>query len=158
MENAAMIKRKINLATLCLHPCEEIEENNADSRYRLKPMPKDEAFEKEIELGEDIYRALYATIYGLIDAFHKDNDEIAVSTYQIGIIVTGLEITGKDLDDLCSLENGKYLIQKSRPGIALAFLDYGRVRIEQVYEGKMDYINFTFPKEAEKLYVGTVSK
>ena len=86
-------------------------------------MMKKEAFEKEVAMDEDVYRALYAAMCGMIDTFHKENDEIIVSTYQTGIIVTGLEVAGKDLDDLCSLENGKYLIMKSRLGIALAFLD-----------------------------------
>ena len=158
MEKIVMLDGKINLATLCLYLCEEIEENSAYSRYRLKPMPKDEAFEKEIELGEEIYRALYETICGLIDIFRKENEEIVVSTYQTGIIVTGLEVAGKDLDDLCSLDNGKYLIQKSRLGIALAFLDHEQVTVEQICEGKMDCINFAFPKEAEKLYAGAASK
>ena len=62
-----------------------------------------------------------------------------------------------DGDDLCTLENGKYLIMKNRLGIALAFLDHEQVRIEQICEGKMDCINFAFPKEAEKLYAGMTS-
>lgn len=150
MENTVMLNGKRNLATLCLRLCEEMEEHYANSSYRLKPMPKDEAFEKEVIIGQDIHRALYAVICGLIDNFHKKNDEIVVSTYQTGILITGLEIAGKDLFDLCLIENGKYLIQKSRLGIALAFLNQEKVRVEQIYGGR-DGIGFAFPQKGRKV-------
>ena len=157
MENVVILKGKINLATLCLRLYEEMEEHYAGSSFQLKPMPKDEAFEKEIEIGEDIYRALYAAMCGMIDTFHKENDEIAVSTYQMGIAIAGLEVACKDLYDLCSIENGKYLIQRSRLGITLAFLKQEQVRIEQVYGGERNGIGFAFPKETEKLYPRSAS-
>ena len=147
MENVAILKGKINLATLCLCLCEEMEEHYADSSYQVKPMPKDEAFEKEVAIEEDAYRALRAAMCGMIDTFHKGNDEIVISTYQTGVVITGLEIAGKDLYDLCSVEDGKYLIQRSRLGIALAFLQQEQVKVEQVYGG-WDGIGFAFPKEA----------
>lgn len=130
MENVAMLNQRMNLATLCLRLCEEIEEHYADSSYKLKPMPKDEAFEKEVTVGEDIYRALYGAMCGLIDVFRKGNDKIIVSTYQMGIVIAGLEIAGKDLYDLCLVENDKYLIQRSWLGIALAFLQQEQVKVE----------------------------
>ena len=146
MENVVILIGKMNLATLCLRLCEEMEEHYAGSSFQLKPMPKDEAFEKEIEIVEDIYRALYAAMCGMIDAFHKENDEIVISTYRNGITIAGLEIEGKDLYALCSVENNKFLIQRSRLGIALAFLKQEQVKIEQVYGGERDGIGFAFPK------------
>lgn len=139
-----MLNHKMNLATLCLCLCEEMEEHYTGSSYQVKPMPKDEAFEKEVAIGEDTYRALYAAICGMIDVFSKGNDKIIVSTYQMGIVIAGLEIAGRDLYDLCSVENGKFLIQRSRLGIALAFLQQEQVKVEQVY-GEKDGIGFAFP-------------
>lgn len=147
MGKVAVLNNKMNLATLCLRLCEEMEEHYADGNYQLKPMPKDGAFEKEVEIGEDVYRALFGAMCGMIDIFSKGNDKIIVSTYQMGIVIAGLEIAGKDLYDLCSVENDKYLIQRSRLGIALAFLQQEQVKVEQVYEGR-DGIGFAFPKEA----------
>ena len=46
MENVVILIGKMNLATLCLHLCEEMEEHYSGSSFQLKPMPKDEAFEK----------------------------------------------------------------------------------------------------------------
>ncbi len=140
-----MLNQKMNLATLCLRLCEEMEEQYAESSYQLKPMPKDKAFEKEVAIGEDVYRALYTAICGMIDVFSKGNDKIIVSTYQMGIVIAGLEIAGRDLYDLCSVENGKFLIQRSRLGIALAFLQQEHVKVEQVYGGR-DGIGFAFPE------------
>jgi len=147
MKNVAMLNQKMNLATLCLRLSEEMEEHYAESSYQLKPMAKDEAFEKEVAVGEEVYRALYAAICGMIDVFSKGNDKIIVSTYQMGIVIAGLEIAGRDIYDLCSVENGKFLIQRSRLGIALAFLQQEQVKVEQVYGGR-DGIGFAFPKEA----------
>ena len=144
MENAAVINEKINLATLCLRLCEEIEEHYAGNGYELKPMPKDEAFEKEILIREDIYHALYAAVCGLIDAFHKSSNEIVVSTYRMGIIIIGLKIAGDDLFDLCAVENDKYSIQRSRLGITAAFLKQEQVEIKQVC-GDKGGICFVFP-------------
>lgn len=149
MENTAMLKGEINLATLCLRLCEEIEEHYAGSSYQLKPMPKDEAFEKVIAIGEDVYRALYATICGLIDVFHRENDEIVVSTYQNEITIAGLEIASENLNDLCSIVNDKFHIQRSRLGIALAFLKQEQVKIEQVYGEKRNCIGFAFSMESD---------
>lgn len=59
MDKVAMLNQKMNLATLGLRLCEEMEEHYAGSGYQVKPMPKDEAFEKDVAIGEDIYRALY---------------------------------------------------------------------------------------------------
>lgn len=146
MENVAMLNQKMELATLCLRLCEEIEENYADSNYQSKPMIKGEAFEKEVTIGEDVYHALYQAICGMIDVFSKGNDKIIVSTYQMGIIIEGLEITSKDLCDLCSIENDKFLIQRSRLGIALAFLQQEQVKVEQVY-GRRDGIGFSFSEK-----------
>lgn len=122
MENVAMLNQKMELATLCIRLCEEIEEHYAGSNYQSKPMIRGEAFEKEAAIGEDVYRALYEAICGMIDALSKGNDKIIVSTYQMEIIIEGLEITNKDLCDLCFIENDKFLIQRSRLEIALAFL------------------------------------
>ncbi len=146
MENAAVINEKINLATLCLRLCEEIEEHYAGSGYELKPMPKDEAFEKEILIREDIYHVLYAAVCGLIDAFHKSSNEIVVSTYRLGIIIIGLKIAGDDLFDLCAVENDKYSIQRSRLGITVAFLKQEQVEIKPVC-GDKGGICFVFPNE-----------
>lgn len=146
MENVAMLNQRMNLGTLCLRLCEEIEEHYTDSGYQLKPMPKEEAFEKEVAIGEEIYRALYGAMCGLIDVFRKGNDKIIVSTYQMGIVVAGLEIAGKDLCGLYLVENDKYLIQRSRLGIALAFLQLEQVKVEQVYGGR-DGIGFALPYE-----------
>ena len=140
-----MLNQEMNLATLCLRLCEEMGDYFADSGYRIKPMPKDEAFEKAVAIGEDGYRALYTAVCGMFDTSHGRNGEIVVSTYQTGIVITGLEIADKDLYNLCSIENGKYLIQRSRLGIALAFLRQEQVKIERVY-GEKDGIMFVFPK------------
>ncbi|GFI23214.1 hypothetical protein IMSAGC011_01999 [Lachnospiraceae bacterium] len=128
-----MLNQRMNLATLCLRLCEEIEEYYAGSNCQLKPMLKDEAFEKEVAIGEDIYHALYEIMCELIDIFRKENDKIIVSTYQTGIVIAGLEIAGKNLYDLCLVENDKYLIQRSRLGIALVFLQQEKIKVEQVY-------------------------
>lgn len=137
---------KVNLATLCLRLCEEIEEYFVDSSYLLRPKPSTEAFEKEIVLDEDTYRALFVVICGMSDAFHKGKDEIVISTCQRGIVITGFKVADKDLYDLCSIESGKFLIQKSRLGIALAFLQQEQVKIEQIRE-KRGGIRFVFPEE-----------
>ena len=147
MENVAMLNQRMNLGTLCLRLCEEIEERYTDSSYQLKPMPKEEAYEKEVAVGEDIYRALYGAMCGLIDVFRKGNDKIIVSTYQMGIVVAGLEIAGKDLYDLCLVENDKYLIQRSMLGIALAFLQQEQIKVELVCGGR-EGIGFALPNEA----------
>lgn len=65
---------------------------------------------------------MYVAICGMIDTFRKRNDEIVISTYRMGIIIDGLEVASQDLYDLCSIENNRFLIQRSRLGIALAFL------------------------------------
>lgn len=83
----------------------------------------------------------------MVDDFHNGDDEIVISTYRNGIAIAGLEIEGKDLCALCSIENDKFHIQRSRLGIALAFLKQEQVKIEQVYGGKRDCIGFAFPKE-----------
>ena len=146
MENVVILKGKMNLATLCLRLCEEMDECYAGSGHQLKPMPRDEAFEKEVAIGEDTYRALYGVICGMIDVFSKGNDSIILSTYQMGIVVTGLEITSEDLYDLCTVESDKYLIQRSRLGIALAFLQQEQVKVEQACGGKIDGVGFAFLK------------
>lgn len=144
MGNTVVLMQKTNLATLCLRLCEDIEEHYAESKYQLKPMPKDEAFNKEIAIGEDIYRAMYVAICDLIDTFNEENNEILVSTYRDGITVIGLGDAYKSLDDLCSIENDKFLIQRSRLGIALAFLNQEHVKIEQVHQEKGNGIGFSF--------------
>lgn len=122
MENVVTLEWKMNLATLCLRLFEKLEEHYTDNSYFLKPMPKDEAFEKEITIGEDTFHILYVAICGMIDTFRKRNDEIVISTYRMGIIIDGLEVASQDLYDLCSIKNNRFLIQRSRLGIALAFL------------------------------------
>ena len=124
---------------------------------QVRSMIKKGAFENEVAMDEDVYRALYAAMYGMIDIFHKGNDEIVISTYRNGITIAGLEIESKDLYALCSVENNKFLIQRSRLGIALAFLKQEQVKIEQVYGRERDGIGFAFPKETEKLYAETPS-
>lgn len=49
---------KVNLATLCLNLYEGMEDCFAGCSYSVKPMPKDEAFNREIVIGEYIYCAL----------------------------------------------------------------------------------------------------
>lgn len=43
---------KMSLATLCLNLYGGIEDCFAESGYSVKPMPKDEAFNREIDIGE----------------------------------------------------------------------------------------------------------
>ena len=48
---------------------------------------------------EKKYRALEEAMVGVIDIFSKENNEMIVSTYQMGIVLAGLEIADKDLYD-----------------------------------------------------------
>lgn len=133
---------KVNLATLCLNLYEEIEDCFKNCGYSIKPMPKDEAFNREIVIGEYIYCALQTIVKEMIRVFGKQNNEITISTYQAGIVILGLEIPNKELAELCLAEGNKFFIQQSRLGLALAFLKLEQVKIEQSFEEQGNEIAF----------------
>ena len=133
---------KMSLATLCLNLYEGIEDCFAESGYSVKPMPKDEAFNREIDIGEYIYCVLQTIARELIRAFGKQDNEIIVSTYQAGIVILGLEISNKELTDLCLSDGSKFIIQRSELGMALAFLMLEKVKIEQFFGVYGDGIAF----------------
>ena len=62
---------KVNLATLCLNLYEGMEDCFAGCSYSVKPMPKDEAFNREIVIGEYIYCALQTIVREMIRVFGK---------------------------------------------------------------------------------------
>lgn len=62
-------------------------------------MPKDEAFNREIVIGEYIYCALQTIVREMIRAFGKQNNEITISTYRAGIVILGLEICNINTED-----------------------------------------------------------
>jgi len=105
-------------------------------------MAKDEAFNREIVIGEYIYCALQTIVQEMIRVFGKQNNEIIISTYQVGILILGLEIPNKELAELCLAEGNKFLIQQSRLGLALAFLKLEQVKIEQSFKGQENEIAF----------------
>lgn len=109
MENESR-EGTVNLATLCLNLYEDIERKQGAGQRRIKPLPKDNAFDKEVVLKEYIYHALYTAICELME--------------------------------VCKEESNKLQIQKSRLGLALAFLRLGQVKIEQFYEGNGEGIGF----------------
>lgn len=144
MKNSALRSNKTNLATLCLNLYDDIKKNYSGS-CTIKPMPRDEAFEKELDIkGGGAYCALCTAICELLESFHKDNDEIILSTYQSGIMIQGLKVSSNDLSDLCMIESGKYLIQDNKLGLALAFLKMEQVEIEPFHEKNRDSVGFAF--------------
>lgn len=56
----------VNLAALCLNLYEDMERKQGVAQCRIKPLPKDNAFDKEVVLKEYIYHALYTAICELI--------------------------------------------------------------------------------------------
>ena len=133
---------KVNLATLCLNLYEGMEDCFAGCSYSVKPMPKDEAFNREIVIGEYIYCALQTIVREMIRVFGKQNNEITISTYRAGIVILGLEISNKELTDLCLSDGSKFIIQQSRLGLALAFLKLEQVKVEQFFGAHGDGIAF----------------
>lgn len=65
-----------------------------------------------------------------------------LSTYQTGILVLGLDVSYGELMEVCKEESNKLQIQKSRLGLALAFLRLEQVKIEQLYEGSGEGLGF----------------
>lgn len=126
-----------------------IERSRDGNRWQIESRRRKQQSKRIIHLARLVILAVIALCIRNLYA-HMEEIQVKLETLQI--------IAGKDLDDLCSLENGKYLIQKSSLGIALAFLNHEQMRVEQICRGKKDCINFAFPKEAEKLYAGTASK
>lgn len=78
----------------------------------------------------------------MIRVFGKQNNEITISTYRAGIVILGLEISNKELTDLCLSDGSKFIIQQSRLGLALAFLKLEQVKIEQFFGAHGDGIAF----------------
>ena len=70
---------KVNLATLCLNLYEGMEDCFAGCSYSVKPMPKDEAFNREIVIGEYIYCALQTKIEQFFGA-HGDGIAFGLSS------------------------------------------------------------------------------
>lgn len=134
---------KVNLATLCINLYEGIEDCFEDCSYSVKPMPKEEAFNKEIVIGEYIYCALQTIVSEMIRVFGKQNNEITISTYQVGIVILGLEISDKELTDLCLADGSRFFIQQSRLGLAMAFLKLEQVKMEQFFGVQGDGIAFS---------------
>ena len=132
----------VNLATVCLNLYEDIEGKHWDSQHRIKPLPRDNAFVKEVVLKKYIYHALYTAICELIGNYYNDSKQVVVSTYQTGILVLGLDVSYGELLEVCREESDKLQIQKSRLGLALAFLRLEQVKIEQLYEGDGEGIGF----------------
>ena len=141
MENESR-EGTVNLATLCLNLYEDIERKHGAGQCRIKPLPNDNAFDKEVVLKEYIYHALYTAICELIGNYYTNRGQVVVSTYQTGILVLGLDISYDKLMEVCKEESNKLQIQKSRLGLALAFLKLEQVKIEQLYEGNGEGIGF----------------
>lgn len=132
----------VNLATVCLNLYEDMEGKHWDRQRRIKPLPRDNAFLKEVALKKYIYHALYTAICELIGNYYNDSEQVVVSTYQTGILVLGLDVSYGELLEVCREESDKLQIQKSRLGLALAFLRLEQVKIEQLYEGDGEGIGF----------------
>ena len=135
-------KGTVNLAILCLNLYEDMERKQGIAQCRIKPLPKDNAFDKEVVLKEYIYHALYTAICELIGNYYNEDEQVVVSTYQTGILVLGLDISYGELMEVCKEESNKLQIQKSRLGLALAFLRLEQVKIEQLYGGNGEGIGF----------------
>ena len=59
-------------------------------------------------------------------------------------MIQGLKVSSNDLSDICMIENGKYLIQDNKLGLALAFLKMEQVEIEPLHERNRDSVGFAF--------------
>ncbi len=141
MENESR-EGTVNLATLCLNLYEDIERKHGAGQRRIKPLPKDNAFDKEVVLKEYIYHALYTAICELIENYCNEGEQAVVSTYQTGILVLGLDVSYGELMEVCKEESNKLQIQKSRLGLEMAFLRLEQVKLEQLYEGNGEGIGF----------------
>lgn len=141
MENESM-EGIVNLATICLNLYEDMERKNKVGQRRVKPLPKDNAFVKEVILKEYIYHALYTAICELIAHYYNDGKRVVISTYQMGILILGLDVSYGELLEVCREESDKLQVQKSRLGLALAFLRLEQVEIEQLYEENGEGIGF----------------
>lgn len=141
MENESR-EGTVNLATLCLNLYEDIERKQGVGQRWIKPLPKDNSFVEEVVLKEYIYHALYTAICELIGNYCNDGKQAVVSTYQTGILLLGLDVSYGELMEVCKEESNKLQIQKSRLGLALAFLRLEQVKIEQLYEGSGEGLGF----------------
>ena len=141
MENESR-EGTVNLATLCLNLYEDIERKHGAGQCRIKPLPNDNAFDKEVVLKEYIYHALYTVICELIENYCNEDEQAVVSTYQTGIWVLGLDVSYGELMEVCKEESNKLQIQKSHLGLAMAFLRLEQVKLEQLYEGNGEGIGF----------------
>lgn len=123
---------KTNLATLCLNLYEDIESHFPKGTISVHGKPKGNSFEKDIQITDAMYCALYYVIYALIEQFHTVSNEVTISTFQTGFEIVGLNISDQDLTEICSTTSDKFLIQKDLLGLALAFLEIKQIRIEQL--------------------------
>lgn len=142
MNNTVAGMNKTNLATLTLCLYEDLEAQCAKSNYRLKPRLSENAFETCVVSAEGIYFALCAAISGLIGKFHKGKNDFIISDYQSGIMIEELETAENELNDLCTTTDNKWIVQKSKLGLALALLNYEGIKIKMVYGEEKSGIMF----------------
>ena len=129
--------RKTNLATLCLNLYEDIESHYPQGTISVHGKPRGNSFEKDIQITDAMYYALYYVICALIEQFHTVSNEVTIATFQTGLEIVGLNISDQDLTEICSTTSDKILIQKDLLGLALAFLEIKQIKIEQL-SGKND--------------------
>lgn len=123
--------QKTNLATLCLNLYEDIESYYSKDTISVQGKPRGNSFEKDIQITDAVYCALYYVICALIEKFHAVSNEVTIATFQTGIEIVGLNISDQDLTEICSMTFDKILIQKNLLGLALAFLEIKQMKIEQ---------------------------
>ncbi len=124
--------QKTNLGALCLDLYEDIEFHYHKSAICVQGKPSGNSFEKDIQMTDAVYCALYGVICALIEQFHTGNSEVTIAAFQTGLEIVGLNISDQDLTEICSMTSDKILIQKNRLGLALAFLEIRQIKIEQL--------------------------
>ncbi len=124
--------QKTNLATLCLNLYEDIESHFPQGTISVHGKPRGNSFEKDIQITDAMYCALYYVIYALIEQYHTESNEVTITTFQTGFEIVGLNISDQDLKEICSTTSDKIIIQNDPLGLALAFLEIIQIRIEQL--------------------------
>ncbi len=124
--------QKTNLGALCLDLYEDIESHYHKSAICVQGNPSGNSFEKDIQITDAMYCALYYVICALIEQFHTGSSEVTIASFQTGLEIVGLNISDQDLTEICSVSSDKILIQKDQLGLALAFLEIRQIKIEQL--------------------------
>ncbi len=105
--------QKTSLGALCLDLYEDIEAHYHKSAICIQGKPSGNSFEKDIQMTDAVYCALYGVICALIEQFHTGNSEVTIAAFQTGLEIVGLNVSDQDLAEICSMTSDKILIQKT---------------------------------------------